>query len=103
MSTIQPLPWSRDQYGSLIDAKGERICLTGVSIATGRVASDDPCHANTELLFSAAARLAAAEQMAQALREFVAAGVGNSTDYLKQGAAHALAVRCIAAWEQSKP
>ncbi len=55
---ISPTPWKRDEYGSIRDATGERISLTGCALSTGRVRPDDECHGNTALLFAAPLLLA---------------------------------------------
>ena len=56
--SIAPLPWVRNEYGSILDATGERVELTGIAMATGRFSDDALCHGNTALLFAAPAMLA---------------------------------------------
>lgn len=58
MMKISPTPWKRDEYGSIRDAAGERIELTGIAMATGHVRDDAVCHGNSALLFAAPALLA---------------------------------------------
>lgn len=63
MKKISPTPWKRDEYGSIRDATGERISLTGCALATGRVRPDDECHGNTAMLFAAPALEAALRRL----------------------------------------
>jgi hypothetical protein len=88
MLKIAPTPWGRDKYGSVIDATGERVELTGIAMATGRISDDALCHGNSALLL-------AAPRLLKALQLYQAAGFGNSTDFAKQDAAHAAAVEVL--------
>jgi hypothetical protein len=61
---IAPTPWGRDKYVSIVDATGERVELTGIAMATGRISDDALCHGNSALLL-------AAPKMADVLRAIV--------------------------------
>lgn len=54
VSTHAPGPWSRDKYGTVVDANGHTILVSGVGLAGGRNRDDkDEVFANTQLLAAA--------------------------------------------------
>ncbi len=57
----QPGPWTADKFGNVTDADGERVLLSGFSLACGFVPETDPCYANSALAMAAPDMLEALE------------------------------------------
>jgi hypothetical protein len=67
MERLAPTPWTQDRYGNVLDADGEKILMSGVSL---------PCGYHPEAFAQADAHaklLTAAPDLLAALKEMVAA------------------------------
>ena len=53
----QPFPWSKNEYGSVVDALGNRVVLDGFSLSCGGGPHDQP-RANRDAILSAVAQAA---------------------------------------------
>lgn len=82
---FSPGPWSRDSFGSVVDATGRKVKVQGVSLP---MLSDDEAEANADLF-------AAAPELLGALEKYINAGIGNSTDFALQHDAYSKAYVAI--------
>lgn len=75
MSGRAPSPWGMDDRGRVVDAFGEPLLVTGVSLPTGNHPDAKRADANTDLLIAAPDLLAACKLADTAFRAYEQAGI----------------------------